>query len=487
MIERPAALFDREIEWTELNRFASAGQGAPSIGLVLGRRRQGKSFLLDRLSTGVGGLRYQALEETRGSSLSGLYGASAAWQGFSGPADGRFKDWREALRSIADAAGGRLIVLDEFPYLLRESPELPSAIQAAYDEARFGRHPWFRLILCGSALSVMSQLLLGTKALRGRASLQLMVTAFDFRQARAYWRIHDPRVAFLVDAVVGGAPGYRDLLHGQVPASTDDFADWLASSALNPSHTLFHEADLLLTEDPTLADRALYASIVASIAKGHATKGGVASDLGRKESSLDHPLGQLERAGFILRDHDLLRPNRPLLRVADPILRFSYAIVRRALPRFAGRDTHAAWVDATARFDSLVLGPHFEAMARTWTARYASERTLGGPIRRVGFAQVNDPILRQSFELDVVVEGETETGQPQLIAIGEAKGGAAVRTMGDLERLRRLRDALGRRADVSLAKLLLFGRSGFAPDVLQVGRDHPDIELVDLRRLYEGD
>ena len=487
MLQRPASLFDREVEWTELSRFVSAGAGAPSIGLVLGRRRQGKSFLLDRLTTGVGGMRYQALEETREASLSGLYGASAAWQGFRGPADARFKDWPEALRSIAEAADGRLIVLDEFPYLLRESPELPSAIQAAYDEARFGRHPWFRMILCGSALSVMSQLLLGTKALRGRASLLLMVAGFDFRQARAYWQIDDPAVAFLVDAVVGGAPGYRDLVHGEAPTSVGDVADWLASTALNPSHTLFHEADLLLTEDPTLAHRALYASVVASIAKGHATKGGVASDLGRKESSLDHPLGQLERAGFIVRDHDMLRPNRPLLRVADPILRFSYAIVRRALPRFASRDTRAAWVDATARFDSLVLGPHFEAMARTWTARYASERTLGGSIRRVGFAQVNDPIMRQAFELDVVVEGETEDGQPRLIAIGEAKGGTALRTMGDLERLRRLRDALGRRADVSRAKLLLFGRSGFAPDVIGAGREHPDVELIDLERLYNGD
>ena len=125
--------------------------------------------------------------------------------------------------------------------------------------------------------------------------------------------------------------------------------------------------------------------------------------------------------------------------------------------------------------------------ARTWTARYASEHTLGGPVRRVGFAQVNDPILRQSFELDVVVEGETDDGQPQVIAIGEAKGGTAVRSLGDIERLRRLRGALGRRADVSRAKLLLFGRSGFAPDVIRAGQSDPDIELIDLHRLYEGE
>jgi hypothetical protein len=485
-IERPAALFDRETEWNDLSGFASGPEGSASIGMVYGRRRQGKSFMLEHLRQAVGGFGFQALEETRVAALTSLFGATATFAGFPAAPGSRFETWSSAFETLARAANGRLIVIDEFPYLLKDSGELPSVIQKAYDAAHVGQHPWFRLILCGSALSVMTQLLTGTKALRGRAKLDMSVSSFDFRQARAFWKIKDRTVAFLVNAVLGGPPGYRDLLDGAAPIRVDEFEEWMTAGLLNPSHALFNEADYLLTEDPSMTNRALYRSIIGSIAGGKATKSGLGQELGREEGLLDFALGQLERAHFIVRDHDLLRPNRPLLRVVDPVLRFYFAVLRRDLPRFSARMTHEAWVDAKTRFDSQVVGPHFESMARTWTARYASEDTLGGSARRVGFVQVNDSDLKQTFELDVAVEGERIDDKPALLAIGEAKGGDSVRTLDDLRRMDRLRNLLMSRADVANAKLLLFGRSGFAPDVLDAARTRKDVELIDLERLYEG-
>jgi hypothetical protein len=485
-LDRPAALFDRETEWHDLSGFALGAEGSASIGMVYGRRRQGKSFILEHVRQAVGGFGYQALEETKTAALGSLFRIAAPFAGFPAGTEARFETWDIAFESLARAANGRLIVIDEFPYLLRDSGELPSVIQKAYDAAQTGQHPWFRLILCGSALSVMTQLLAGTKALRGRAKLDMCIPSFDFRQARSFWKIDDMNVAFLTNAVIGGPPGYRDLLDGVAPTRVDEFEDWLTGGVLNPSHALFNEADYLLTEDPSMTDRALYRSIIGSIAGGRATKVGVGQELGREEGRLDFALGQLERAQFIVRDHDLLRPNRPLLRVADPILRFYFAVLRRDLPRFSARQTHEAWLAAGARFDSQVLGPHFESMARTWTARYASDRTLGGSARRVGFAQVNDRDLKTAFELDVVVEGEAIDGKPALLAIGEAKGGETVRTLDDLRRLDRLRILLGSTADATHAKLLLFGRSGFAPDVIEASITRKDVELIDLERLYEG-
>lgn len=46
MLERPAEMFDREREWAALSVFAT---GRPLLGVVSGRRRQGKTFLLRSL------------------------------------------------------------------------------------------------------------------------------------------------------------------------------------------------------------------------------------------------------------------------------------------------------------------------------------------------------------------------------------------------------------------------------------------------------
>jgi len=55
------------------------------------------------------------------------------------------------------------------------------------------------------------------------------------------------------------------------------------------------------------------------------------------------------------------------------------------------------------------------------------------------------------------------------------------------KRLDRLRGLLVARADVSRTRLLLFGRSGFAPDLLAAAQTRSNVELIDLERLYEGD
>lgn len=486
----PSGLFDRELEWADLVRFVETplGPDRPLLGLVYGRRRHGKTYLLERLAAAAGGFYYQAIEEERHPALERFGAAVAAFAGAPTWAGARFADWAAALETLARAAGGRVLVIDEFPYLLRGSPELPSTIQAAFDAARAGRHPAFRLILAGSALSVMTELLTGQQALRGRASLDLALEPFDYRQSRSYWGIRDHATALLVDAVLGGAPGYRDLLAGQAPATTADFVDWLAAGVLNPSHALFREADYLLSEDPALVDRSLYRSIVGAVAEGASTQRDLARALGRPATALAHPLQQLLRSRFLVRLDDVFQARRPLLRVADPLLRFFFAVVRPDLARFEARRTLEAWADAEPRFRSQILGTHVEAVARRWTERYARPETLGGRPARVGFSQVNDPDERRRFELDVVALAPRRgpAGRPIVLAIGEAKGSDAPLDPAHLERLERLRARLAGRADVARTKLLLFGLAGFEPRLRRAARGRADVELIDLERLYEG-
>lgn len=484
---KPDRIFDREREWSDLETFAVAPDKGPRIAVVYGRRRQGKSFLLRALAAGHDGLYHQALEEERDPALAHVGDLIAADAGIGGAVT--YPDWRAAFTELVRRAGeARVIVLDEFPYLTAKSPELPSVIQEAFDAARSEQSRPFRLLLCGSAMSVMSGLLSGQKALRGRVSVESLIKPFDYRQAAEFWGIADPGAAFLVHAVVGGTPGYRALLPGPGPQSAAEFEPWLLAGALNPSNALFREADYLLTEDPAISDRALYQSVLAAIAEGRSTRSAIGAVLGREDSALRHPLLVLERASFIRRDEDLWRSKRPLLRLDDPYLRFYFALVRRDLARFEAGLTTEAWADAGETFASQVLGPHFEQLARTWTQRYASAKTLGGRPSLVGFTQVNDAAAHSRVELDVVaVSGNPNIDRPRVLAVGEAKGGIAPRSVHDLGKLERGRTILGEKADVRGARLLLFSRSGFDREVEDLAMTRDDVDLIDLDRLYRGD
>lgn len=54
-MEKPSVLFDRDAEWADMARFASAPAAGAQLGLVYGRRRQGKTLMLELLAEGTGG------------------------------------------------------------------------------------------------------------------------------------------------------------------------------------------------------------------------------------------------------------------------------------------------------------------------------------------------------------------------------------------------------------------------------------------------
>ena len=159
-MERPPDLFDRVSEWQDLSAFATGPGPGIQLALVRGRRRQGKSFMLRRLAEAAGGFYFQAVEEERSQALASL--GSALGEHLEVPG-GRLalENWDAAVGALSELpskTSPTLVVLDEFPYLLAHSPELPSVLQRAIDRSRDGVAP-LRLVLCGSALSAMAGLL----------------------------------------------------------------------------------------------------------------------------------------------------------------------------------------------------------------------------------------------------------------------------------------------------------------------------------------
>ncbi|WP_206306067.1 ATP-binding protein [Streptomyces sp. RFCAC02] len=482
-------MFDRDFEWAELTRFATLPSPHATLGVVSGRRRQGKTFLLDAVARATGGFMFTATETTEADALRQFGEALARHRGL--PTPFRFAHWDEAvveLMRLADAGGPAVAVIDEFPFLVKASPSLPSIIQRALDPAAQHTNTPVRLLLCGSALSFMGRLLSGDAPLRGRAGLELVVPTLDFRLAAEFWQIDDPRTALLTHAIVGGTPAYRrEFTQEDAPAGPDDFDAWVVRAVLNPARPLFREARYLLAEEPELHDTALYHSVLAAIAAGNAARGGIADYLGRKSTDLAHPLTVLQDVGMITHEADAFRRNRSAYRIAEPLVTFYHAVMRPAWgdlerPGRAG----GVWRRARSTFRSKVVGPHFEQVCREWARWHATPDTQGGHVARVEGGTVNDPAARTSHEVDVAVHGENREGRQALLAIGEAKW-SDVLGAGHLERLRHIRSLLIRNGTATEAtRLYCFSGTGFTDELRHLAENDPSIQLIDLPRLYHG-
>lgn len=478
----------RSAEWRQLVDFATNTAPHATLGLVWGRRRTGKSYLLSQLAD-QHGFYFEAIRGAAGEVLAEL-GASLG-RSMGSPAPLELPDWSTAISVLMQLGAQRpyTVVLDEYPYLREESPELDSIIQRAYGPQNSGRQQsQCRLVLCGSAMSVMSQLLTGTSPLRGRAGMDLRIAPFGYRDALTLHRTEDLAHGIRMYSIIGGVAAYaRDMVDDDLPEDPKDFDRWVAQRVLSPAAPLSREVDFLLSEDPTTSQARklhLYHSALAGIAGGRRTPGRIADAMKVSGQRLDPILRALVDAEFIDRVIDPVRDHRPSYHPGDPIIRFHYAILRRhqARLRRSGADAQTYWRSLRSTFESQVVGPTFEAVARSWLVHHAASSVLGDMPVHVGSSVVGVDGVDHEVDLVVAADDAERPAERSVLVIGEAKSGQPL-TLRDLERLRSIRSAMGRRAQE--ASLYLVGQR-FSPSLIDRAARQRDVELVDLERLYFG-
>ncbi|WP_084965701.1 ATP-binding protein [Thermoactinospora rubra] len=483
-MRKPDRILDRDDDWAELSRFLAFPDPQLRLALVSGRRRVGKSFLLRALAEEGDGLYVTAVaEEGVVTARERLATDIARYAGISPHLLGG-GDWESLLATAIQLTARRsgVLVLDEFPYWLTHSPELPGLLQLLYDRSRAGQGPGGRLIICGSAMSVMHNLLSGTKALRGRATLDLRLPPFDLATMAAHWQIADPQTALRVHAILGGAPGYRDLANVPPPQSLPELDAWVPATVLNPRQALYsaHEAEYLLREDPKFTGSALHYGIVNAVARGATSPSKIGALLEQDRTMLARPVEALRSAGYLRYEKDPLWERRPVITLADPIVRFHNLITIPMLNLVETGRSVQAWQRSQATFLSRILGPHFEECCREWV-RNAEPY---GAAEQVTATVVNDGKGQARHEIDVVAL-DRHAGRATVHLIGEAKATVTPRGVADLDRLEHLRDLLARQGhETGSSVLALFSTEGFHRDLIDTARRRGGVLLVDLPTLF---
>lgn len=472
MVPRPDVIFDRTQEWSDLDGFVSTPRNR--LAVVLGARRVGKSFLTYSFCNQANGFYVQATRGDPSLALGSL--GEALGERLRAPAPLKLSNWRAAVDALLTLPDTPMIVLDEFPYWVESSPDLPTVLQAALDQNRLTNpEAGNKLVLCGSAASQMSRLLADDGPLYRRAQLALTVRPFDLRTASDYWGLKDrPTEALRVYTIVGGMPGYKDVL-----GPVDNVDTWVINRVLNPGTSLFYEDDLVFATDPDLPDSNVYRSVLTAIARGESTTTGIASRIGRKVTSLSKVIDRLMTAGLIVRTPDPLRSKRSRIDLADPFLRFHYAIIQPNRAALARRRSQQVWERSKATFQSQVLGPGFEQLCRDALLDY-DDLGFPIPISGVGSTKLHDPVSQRDLDVDVV--GLDEQGT--IVLLGEAKATNAVRTQRDLRRLEHLRTLLPphrRDPDVHLA---LFSLNGTDKELAHEAARRQDVTLIDAATLF---
>lgn len=437
-------MIDRE---EERDRLAEAADHAPQLVVLRGRRRVGKSFLIDRSLDGKRQVSFQADEQDERGHLDVL--AQEAARLLPGNPPLVLADWDAAFDFfIAQAEQKPLaVVLDEFQWMAQAQPALPSILQRHWDRWQRAGTP-LTMILSGSALTMMEELLAHSSPLYGRANYRPLVEPLDYRFAAQFARADaTPEALLRRYAVLGGTPQY------QVWAGKGPLTGIIRDRILAKGESLYEEPLHLLREEQKIRDPGTYFAVLRAISHG-ATQFNQIEQHARVESNLHVMLDRLEGLGYIekrLPVEVASKKPRSTYRIADPFFRFwfRYVFPNRSRLERGRADEFLKRIDAD--LDNF-MGLVFEDCCRDWVGRYAPSGQFPNP-ESLGSWWSRDG----QVAIDVV---GTSKGRYDLLGSCKWSAGATATAIGKLVEHR---DHLGAKA--GKAQLVLFAR-GFKADAV---------------------
>lgn len=380
---------------------------APSLVVVYGRRRLGKSTLIKRVITDadVYFLADRSEAEHQRELLAKVFAQKLPdFDKVSYP------DWE----SIFLAANYRTerkftLCLDEFPYLVEQSPELPSVLQKLIDNKELK----YNLILCGSSQNMMYGLFLDSAApLYGRAQEIMKLTPLRIpfiEEALGF----DPVDAMEEYAVWGGVPRYWELREKRHSLNQ---ALWRNVFSVNAP--LYEEPVKLLQDD--VKDVVKTTTIMSFIGSGANRLSEIAARCNEPATNLSRPLKKLIDLGFLEKEVpfgvDEKNSKKSLYKIADPYLAFYFQFV---VPNrsFIELDRHMPIETMLKTQFTRYVGMQWESISRDAVTGNIIDGVLYGNASRWWGSVLNEDKKPEQIEIDVV----SESLDRKYLLVGECK------------------------------------------------------------------
>ena len=312
----------------ELESLEREYQKDSSFVVIYGRRRVGKTETLREFCKGKPHVFFSCTQATDPVQLRNF---SIRMMKEDIPAKdyiSAFTDWERAFRAVLDLPYGnskKLLVIDEFPYMCKGNPSIPSILQNLWDAAF--RDSNVMIILCGSAMSFIKKELLAEKnPLYGRATGIYKMREMGFYDAVKFFPDYSDRDKVLAYAVLGGIPHYLRQWNPKLSVGEN-----IKRNILTKGCILYSEVDFLLHQE--LRETPIYNSIIEAVALGNTKLNDISQkSLVEDTSKTSVYLKNLMELGIVEREFSVdaklkeqANSNRGTYRLTGNFFRFWYA------------------------------------------------------------------------------------------------------------------------------------------------------------------
>ena len=378
-----------------------------SLVVVYGRRRLGKSTLIKRVLSDSDV--YFLADRSEGQHQRILL-AKVVAQVFPDFDKLTYPDWESLFRALNYRTDKRFtLCLDEFPYLVEQSPELPSVLQKLVDEKQLK----YNLVLCGSSQNMMYGLFLDSTApLYGRADEIMRLAPIRLPYIQEALNL-DAVGAVEEYAVWGGVPRYWELRENR-----NSLSDALWHNILSINGTLYEEPIKLFQDD--VKDIVKTSTIMSYIGSGANRLSEIAARCNEPATNLSRPLKKVIDLGFLEKDVpfgiDEKNAKKSLYKIADPFMAFYYQFV---VPNrsFIELGRRLPLEQALAVHFPEYVSMHWEKLCRDAVTGNMVNGIVYGKAKRWWGPVLNERKEPEQIEIDVMAESLDK----KYLLVGECK------------------------------------------------------------------
>lgn len=349
---------DRKEETAILTR--AFAREEPSLYVIYGRRRLGKSTLINRLMR-EDDIYFMADRADQTQQRALLADTIAIhYPGFNNVV---YPSWESLFLQLSMVASRCFVLcLDEFPNMVRSCQELPSVLQRLIDTKKLRYH----VLICGSSQHMMQDIVLNSsEPLYGRARQILKFLPISIKYMCEALPMLSAEDAVDNYSVLGGVPRYWELREDE-----GSLLDMIMDMIANPVGMLYDETDRLLADD--LDRTTLATSILSLIGNGVNRMAEIASRLSRKATDISNPMSKLMKLGYIEREmpfgENVRNSKKTLYKLNDPFLRFYYRFVVRLQSQILQARTSKGMHDYVQKYitDNFAdfVAPQWEQLCR---------------------------------------------------------------------------------------------------------------------------
>jgi len=373
-----------------------------SFGVVYGRRRVGKSTLINKVvkDLGLPTINFMALEQNDTQNLAVftklVLEALPKLKGYIST----FSTWMECFDYIVEEVGDKklVLVIDEFPYLADANKSIFSILQK-YIDYDFKKTN-LTLILCGSSMSFMENQVLGSQSpLYGRRDMQLKVEPFNYLDSIKFfdhWPLEEKMIGY---GVVGGIPLYLSQL-----SKYDNVYEAIKNVFFKVDSPMFEEPRNLLLQE--LRQPAIYNTIITKMADGATKVNEISSKSLEDSAKVTKYISTLNSLHITKKETSIINPKErnSIYVLADNMFRFYYRFV---LPNIGniklGMDDYV--LSLIKPLISEYMGHIFEQISKEYLMNENKNLRLEFVFNEIGRWWGNNPVKKIEEEIDIVALG----------------------------------------------------------------------------------